>query len=101
MTLPIPAFNAAAAALTAAIPSARGWFRFGTSRGGVNVRLAGAVQAVLYDDQRWRIIALGATQPYDLALGPFDDGDQAAEVADAVLRLAYNDLMWPTASLLP
>lgn len=87
--------TAAQAVAAAAVPGARGWFRY-SGRGAINVRLANAVQAVAYDDQKYRIIAYGA-QSYELALGPFDDGSEADAVADAVLRMAYNDLTWPAA----
>lgn len=89
-----PVFSASTEAMGAAVPGARGWFRYGTALGAVNVRLAGAVQAVQYDDAQYRIIALGA-QSFDLRLGPYADGEQASDVADAVLRLAYNDVAWP------
>lgn len=81
-------------ALAAAVPGARGWFRYGTELGAVNVRLSGAVQAVAYDDGAYRILAVGG-QAFELRVGPFTSADEASDVADAVLRLAYNDVAWP------
>lgn len=94
MTAPTP--DPAAEALTAAVPGARGWFRFNPD-GAVNVRVIGAVNTPRYDDGQYRIVATGEL-PFELALGPYTDATTAADVRDAVLQLAYNDIAWPAAA---
>jgi hypothetical protein len=90
-----PAASPEDQALAAAVPGARGWFRY--EGGAVNVRSAGAVTTPQWDDQLFRVIVAGQQGSYDLGLGPYDDGTTAAGVADAMLRLAYDDAAWPTA----
>lgn len=91
-----PTFDAAQDALDAAVPGARGWFRYGQGQSGaINVRTAGAVQTAQYGDGEYRIMAQGA-QTFELRVGPYAEPEQAAEVADAILRLAYNDVQWPS-----
>lgn len=82
-------------ALAAAVPGARGWFRF-NGDGAVNVRYSGAVFTPQYDDEQYRVVVAGEAGNYEISVGPFSDGGEAGSVTDAVLQLAYDDASWPT-----
>lgn len=81
-------------ARSVAVPGARGWFRY--EGGSVNVRASGAVGTPQWDDGLTRVVVAGSMGNYELGLGPYEDGGEAAGVADALLRLAYDDANWPT-----
>lgn len=88
--------DAHADATAATVPGARGWFRPATGSGAVNLRVAGSVQVAQFDDGTYRLVI--PESGYVLAVGPYDNEDDAARVCDAVLQLTYNDTAWPPAT---